>query len=99
MLRAMKKCNIPSRSAPLDMTSLQERDAAAIDDRALVRYQAKWEKALARLQRAHPARWSVRGWSPEEVRAELTLRLIEVLRGDRSEHARWERDGKEWALV
>jgi hypothetical protein len=67
------------------MTSLSERD--------LVRYQAQWDTALGRLQRAHPARWSVRGWSPEEVRAELTLRLIEVLLEDP------EREGEDWPLV
>ena len=39
----------------------------------------RWDQALARMQRKHPARWSVRGWSPEEVRDELTLRLLEVM--------------------
>jgi hypothetical protein len=77
----------------------RERDAATTDDAALVRYQAKWDKALARLQRAHPARWSVRGWSTEEVRDALTLRLLEVVRGDRAAHVLYEREGKDWALV
>ena len=44
----------------------------------LVSYVAKWERSIARMQRAHPARWSVRGWSPEEVRDALTLRLVEA---------------------
>jgi hypothetical protein len=76
-----------------------ERDAATTDDTALVRYHAKWEKALARLQRAHPGRWSVPGWSAEEVRDALTLRLIEVVRGDAAQRAVYEREGKEWALL
>lgn len=81
------------------MTFESERDAASSDDQALVRYQARWERALARLQRAHPQRWSVRGWSAEEVRDALTLRLLEVVRGDRAEFVRYEREGKDWALV
>ncbi len=76
-----------------------ERDAARADDLALVRHQTRWERSLARLQRAHPARWSVRGWSPEEVRDALTLHLLEVVRGDPATHARYERDGTAWELV
>lgn len=76
----------------------RDRDLAITDDAALVRYQAKWSTRLARLQRAHPARWHVAGWSDEEVRDALTLRLIEVVRGDRAAHARFVRPGMEWGL-
>lgn len=38
---------------------------------------AHWDHAIARMQRRHPARWAVRGWSPEEVRDALTLALVE----------------------
>jgi len=38
---------------------------------------AHWDQAIARMQRRHPARWAVRGWSPEEVRDALTLALVE----------------------
>jgi len=76
-----------------------DRLAAAADDEALLRYQGRWERALERLQRAHPARWAVRGWSGEEVRDALTLRLFEVVRGDPAQHARYEREGKAWAIV
>lgn len=77
----------------------RDRDDAASDDAALVRYEATWARAIARLQRAHPRRWSVRGWSEEEVRDALTLRLVEVVRGERDAFERYDRDGKPWALV
>jgi len=80
------------------MDSTLERDSAAADDAALVRYLRKWDASLARLQRSHRARWSVRGVSEEEVRDILTLFLMEVLRGPREAFATYERAGKEWAL-
>lgn len=76
----------------------RDRDLAITDDAALVRYQAKWSRKLARLQRAHPGRWRVAGWSDEEVRDVLTLRLIEVVRGDRAAHACFVRPEMEWGL-
>jgi hypothetical protein len=57
-----------------------ERDLAAASDAALVAYQHKWERKIARLQRAHRARWHVPGLSDDEVRDALTLRLIEAIR-------------------
>lgn len=57
----------------------RERAHAARDPSALVAYQDKWTARIARLQRAHPERWHVPGWSPEEVRDALTLRLIEAI--------------------
>jgi hypothetical protein len=77
----------------------RERDGAVRDDAALVRYVAKWERRLRRLQRAHPARWHVRGLSDDEVRDALTLRLLEIVRGDVQAHGRYERADKEWGLV
>ena len=72
-----------------------ERDLAITSDAALVRYEAKWQRKLARLQRAHPERWRVPGLSPEEVRDALTLRLIEVVRGGREAHAEYGLPSKE----
>lgn len=43
---------------------------------------AQWDLAIARMQRKHPARWAVRGWSPEEVRDALTLALVEKSDGE-----------------
>jgi len=76
----------------------RERHQAARDDGALVLYQSKWERRISRLQRAHPARWCVPGWSDEEVRDALTLRLIEVLRAPETAPAAAEPSGKEWGL-
>ena len=75
-----------------------ERDRALSDDRALVRYEGKWAKRLDRLFRAHPERWHLAGISDEELRDELTLRLIDTLRSKPSEVSRHERAGKEWGL-
>jgi hypothetical protein len=85
----------PDAAALLDQ---RERDLARCDDGALVGYQRKWEKRLARLQRSRPRHWSVGGLSPEEVRDALTLRLIELIRGDVDAWSRYERPGKEWGL-
>jgi hypothetical protein len=48
------------------------------DDRALVRYLSLWERKIAALQRRHPGRWCVRGWSDQEVRDALSLHLFEA---------------------
>jgi len=53
----------------------------------LVLLHAAWERKIRRLQRAHPARWHVRGWSDDEVRDALTLRVLEVAREARDEAA------------
>lgn len=74
------------------------RDAALEDDTALVRYQEQWSAAIERMQRAHPSRWRVRGLSDDEVRDALTLRLLEVLRGTREEHAEYDHPEKPWGL-
>jgi hypothetical protein len=76
----------------------RERDLAATNDTALVSYQRKWERKLARLQRAHPQRWRVPGLSDEEVRDALTLRLIEAIRELPAKDPAPCRSGKEWGL-
>jgi hypothetical protein len=68
------------KPSSLALADERERDLAATNDAALVVYQRKWERKLARLQRAHPQRWHVPGLSDEEVRDALTLRLIEAIR-------------------
>lgn len=75
------------------------RDLAAHDDPALVAYERKWNRRLARLQRAHPGRWRVPGWSDEELRDELTLRLIAAVRGRPEQLAQFGSTGKEWGLA
>ncbi len=85
-------------ASPRQSADLLERDRAAVDDVALVRYQAKWDRTLQRLQRAHPERWAVAGLSPEEVRDALTLRLVEVVRGDRDAYGHYDHDRREWGL-
>jgi hypothetical protein len=77
----------------------RERDAALTDDAALVAYERKWARSLVRLQRAHPARWRLPGLSDDELRDELTLRLIEAVRARPEERARHQRAGKEWGLL
>lgn len=83
--------------SPSPAVLADERELAASDDAALVRYLARWEKALCRLQRAHPARWRVAGLSEEEVRDALTLRLLEALRRP-EERALPPPAGRQWAL-
>jgi hypothetical protein len=75
------------------------RDAAVTDDAALVAYEQKWSRSLARLQRSHPGRWRLPGLSDDELRDELTLRLIEAVRTRHEERARHQRAGKEWGLL
>jgi hypothetical protein len=77
----------------------RERDAALSNDDALVAYEAKWQRKLARLQRAFPARWRVVGLSDEEVRDLLTLRLLEALRRADPAELALERPGREWGLL
>jgi hypothetical protein len=63
----------------------------------LVRYQQKWDRAFARLQRAHPRRWRVAGLSDDEVRDALTLRLIELIVAAPLDAPRG-RPGRAWGL-
>lgn len=76
-----------------------ERDVARCDDRALVRYEAKWQRKLRRLQQSFPQRWRVAGLSDEEVRDILTLRLIEAVRQATPEELALARPGREWGLL
>jgi hypothetical protein len=76
-----------------------ERDRAIADDRALVSYQAKWQRKLRGLQQSFPERWRVAGLSDEEVRDSLTLRLIEAVRAASPEELALCRPGKEWGLL
>jgi hypothetical protein len=92
----------PSPPSPQSSAAQQdelERDKAACDDHALVAYHAKWQRRVARLQQRYPARWRVAGLSQEEVLAALTLRLIEVVRGERSALEQYRHERKEWGLV
>lgn len=97
----------PTPAAPASVETAvaadeRDRQAAARSDAALVAYQQKWDSRIARLQRAHPSRWRVGGWSDEEVRDALTLRLIEAVRGPSAEAPARpcppSDDGKEWGL-
>ncbi len=83
-----------------ELADERERDAAVTSDLALVAYERKWARRLVRLQRAHPARWTVPGFSDDELCAELTLRLIDTLRTKAAElGASDHRAGKEWGLL
>jgi len=77
----------------------RQRDAALDGDRALVAYERKWAGSISVLQRRHPSRWRLPGLSDEELRDELTLRLVAALRGDPCELRRHCRAGKAWGLV
>lgn len=91
-----------ARHAPehLEAERLEDlrRSAAAERDAALVRYELHWANRLRRLQRAHPGRWYVPGWSPEEVVDALTLDLIEGVRGGSTQGAQG-RPAREWGLL
>ena len=94
--------SLPVPSAPAssaEQRELGERDAALTDDGALVAYEAKWQRKLAKLQRAFPARWHVAGLSDEEVRDLLTLRLLETVRRADGEELALARPGREWGLL
>jgi len=82
-----------------ELADERERDAAVHDDAALVAYEAKWRQKLRKLQRAQAGRWRVFGLSEEEVRDTLTLRLIELVRGEGALRAQYQRPGREWGLV
>ncbi len=82
-----------------ELADERHRDAAVADDAALVSYEEKWSKRLARLQRAYPSRWRVPSLSDDEVRAELTLRLIDAVRTKPEERAKHARAGKAWGLL
>jgi hypothetical protein len=88
-----------SAALALELADERERDAAAASDAALVTYERKWSKRLARLQRMKPARWAVRELSAEELHAELTLRLLDAVRSVEGEFSRDERAGREWGLT
>jgi hypothetical protein len=88
-----------ARRLAAELDDERERDAAVADDRALVLYERKWARRLAKLQRRHAARWCLAGLSAAELRDELTLRLIGALRSAHVDRARYERAGKEWGLV
>ena len=95
----------PNRATPsaralgAEQREQRERDAALTDDRALVAYEAKWQRKLRRLQRAFPARWRVAGLSDEEVRDLLTLRLLEAVRRAEPAELALARPGREWGLL
>lgn len=76
----------------------RERDLAVTDDEALVAYERKWARRIEKLQRAHPARWYVPGYSDEELRDELTLRLIDAVRTKPGEWACHARPGEPWGF-
>ena len=76
----------------------RERDLAVNDPAALIAYETKWSKRLAKLQQTQPARWRVPGLSVEELRDLLTLRLIDAVRTSPKELARHRRPGKEWGF-
>lgn len=80
------------------LAELRERDAAIANDAALVSYQRKWERRLARLQRTYPERWHVPGLSNEETRDALTLHLLEVVRGDPALHQSYDA-ARQWGLA
>lgn len=88
-----------ARALGAEQRERRERDAALINDDALVAYEAKWQRKLARLQRAFPARWRVAGLSDEEVRDLLTLRLLEAVRRADAAELALERPGREWGLL
>jgi hypothetical protein len=90
----------PSSKALLaELADRAQRDAARSDDRALVAYEAKWQRKLRRLQQRFPARWRVAGLSDEEVRDILTLRLIEAVRQGKPDELALARPGREWGLL
>ena len=65
MLRRKEKAqHSPRRTALITMDMIEIHDV--------------WDAKIRRLQRAHPERWHVRGWSDEEVRDALTLRVLEI---------------------
>jgi hypothetical protein len=100
-MKPSKPCPLvpTTRAVDAEQRERRERDAALTDDRALVAYEAKWQRKLARLQRAFPGRWRVAGLSDEEVRDLLTLRLLEAVRRADAEELELARPGREWGLL
>ncbi len=88
-----------ARALAAELCDRRERDAALVDDAALVAYEAKWQRKLFKLQRTYPARWRVAGLSDEEVRDLLTLRLIEAVRRAEVAELSQQRSGREWGLL
>jgi hypothetical protein len=86
------------RSVDDEVEDLRLRNLAVTSDAALVAYEDKWRRRLIALQRAHPGRWCVRGLSDEELRDELTLRLIDAIRTRPEELQLHHRAGREWGL-
>jgi hypothetical protein len=66
------------------------------DDTALVRYLERWDRRIRALQRRQPGRFQVRGWSEQEVRDALTLRLFEIARAEAATDSHREVD---WELT
>lgn len=77
-------CMAPMTKTPATPEhSTSPKATKAGGEAVLVQYLEMWERKLKTLQRRHPERWSVRGWSDEEVRDALTLHLFETVhRGD-----------------
>lgn len=82
-----------------ELADERERDAATTCDRKLVAYEAKWAARLSRWQRTRAERWTLYGLSPEELHAELSLRLIAELRSNPRDFEGYERAGREWGLT
>jgi predicted Zn-dependent protease with MMP-like domain len=54
-----------------ELSDRRERDAATTDDRALVAYEAKWQRRLARLQRSFP--------DDDELQEEIRITVLHEL--------------------
>ena len=75
-----------------------ERELARRNGATLAEYVSRWTRKIAYRQRVHAARWLVPGLSPEEVRDALSLRLWELLSGDRLSERAYCRAGRVWGL-
>ncbi len=80
LARAQKSATI----VPTSRLVLMAATFTSMRDSTLVRFLDGWQRGLKRLQRAHPARWRVRGMSDEEVRDALLLALFEAARAEPS---------------
>lgn len=81
-----------------EYTDDSERELARQNGSTLAEYVSCWTRKLAYRQRVHAARWSVPALSPEEVRDALSLRLWELLSGDRLSERAYCRAGRAWGL-
>ncbi len=88
-----------ARRLAAELADERDRCAAVTSDAGLVAYEKKWGRRIARLQRAYPSRWRLPGLSDEELRDELTLRLIDAVRSRPDELAPHLRAGKEWGAL